>query len=290
MKKKLLIIGSKGMAGHVIYHYFKALPDFEVVDVSRNNDFFTSTYTIDVSNTTALQTIFIKEKPFAVINCVGILNKDAEDHPDKSIFFNAYLPHFLAREGKENNFKLIHISTDCVFNGEKGDYTEADAKDGFGFYAQSKALGEVSYGPHLTIRTSIVGPELKDTGIGLYHWFMQQSDPITGYTQAFWGGITTLELAKAIRAALEQELTGLIHLTNGVKISKFALLNLFKSVFKTDDKTISPYEGKVTDKSLQSIRQDFAYSVPSYERMLAEMSAMMQENKARYQHNYHLDQ
>lgn len=290
MKKKIIIIGSKGMAGHVIYHYFKALPGFEVIDISRSDDFFTSTYTIDVSDTATLRAIFDQEKPTVVINCVGILNKDAEDHPDKAIFFNAYLPHFLAKAGLEKNFKLIHISTDCVFSGEKGDYIEEDAKDGEGFYAQSKALGEVGYGQHLTIRTSIIGPELKRSGIGLYHWFMQQSGMITGYTKAFWGGVTTPELARAIEAAVEQNITGLIHLTNGRKISKFDLLHIFKSVFKTEDITVRPYEGKVTDKSLRSIRQDFAYTVPSYEQMVLDMATMMQENKARYRHNYQLEQ
>lgn len=288
MKKKILIIGSKGMAGHVLYHYFKALPDFEVVDISRSNDFFTSTYTIDVNDTVALSNIFEQEKPFAVINGVGILNKDAEDHPDKAIFFNSYLPHFLAKEGAKNNFKLIHISTDCVFNGEKGDYIESDTKNGYGFYAQSKALGEVDYGQHLTIRTSIIGPELKNTGIGLYHWFMKQSGTITGYTKAFWGGVTTLELAKAVEAALRQNITGLIHLTNGNKIAKFDLLNVFEAVFKTANKNIIPYEGKIVDKSLKSTRHDFDYSVASYEEMVTDMHTMMQENEERYRENYNL--
>ena len=278
------------MAGHVIYHYFKTLPDFEVVDISRSNDFFASTYTADANDTTTLAAIFAREKPFAVINCVGILNQDAEDNPHKAIFFNAYLPHFLAKEGTEKNFKLIHISTDCVFSGEKGGYTEQDVKDGIGFYAQSKALGEVDYGQHLTIRTSIIGPELKDTGIGLYHWFMQQSGTITGYTNAFWGGVTTLELAKAIEATMEQNITGLIHLTNGHKISKFELLEIFQAVFKTGDKSVLPYAGKITDKSLRSIRQDFAYFVLPYEQMVQAMYTMMQANRARYRHNYKLDQ
>ncbi len=286
MKKKIIIIGSKGMAGHVIYHYFKALPAFEVVDLARNNDFFASTYNIDINDTAMLSSILEQEKPFAVVNCIGILNKDAEDNPEKAIFFNSYLPHFLAKEGTKNNFKLIHISTDCVFNGEKGDYIETDVKDGIGFYAQSKALGEVTYRHHLTIRTSIIGPELKDTGIGLYHWFMQQSGTITGYTKAFWGGVTTLELARAVEATIEQNVTGLIHLTNGHKISKFDLLNIFKSVFKTEDKTVMPYEGKVVDKSLLSTRQDFNYSVPSYEQMVLDMYVMMQKNQERYLANY----
>lgn len=285
---KIIIIGSKGMAGHVIYHYFKSHSDFEVIDISRNNDFFISNYTLDVTDLNKLKTLFDKETPFAVINCIGVLNKDAEDNPDKAIFLNSYFPHFLARQGTEKKFKLIHISTDCVFNGQKGSYTEGDFKDGIGFYAQSKALGEVSYDKHLTIRTSIIGPELKENGIGLFHWFMKQSGLVNGYTNAIWGGVTTLELSKAIHAILRQNIQGLIHLTNGDKISKFELISLFKEEFNTTDKIISAYNEKNVDKSLQSTREDFNYFVPSYNQMIHDINLMMRENKDMYMHNYNI--
>lgn len=288
MKKKIIIIGSKGMAGHVVYNYFKALPDFDVVDISRNDDVFASNYNVDVTDTNALKIIFEKEQPTVVVNCIGVLNKDAEDNPDKAIFLNTYFPHFLAREGTNKGFKLIHISTDCVFNGKKGSYTEGDVKDGFGFYAQSKALGEVDYGAHLTVRTSIIGPELKANGIGLFHWFMQQKGAIGGYTQAIWGGVTTFELAKYIRFALEQNTTGLMHLTNGEKISKYDLLSVIKNIFNTTRTTINASEGKHVDKSLISTRQDFTYNVPSYHQMIVEMHDLMQKNKANYQYNYNI--
>ena len=288
MRKKIIIIGSKGMAGHVMYNYFKALPDFDVIDISRNDDVFASNYKIDVTNTNALKTIFDKEQPTVVVNCIGVLNQDAENNPDKAIFLNTYFPHFLAKEGTCRGFKLVHISTDCVFNGKKGTYTEGDLKDGFGFYAQSKALGEVDYDVHLTIRTSIIGPELKSNGIGLFHWFMQQSGAISGYTKAIWGGVTTFELAKAVHSLLEQQTTGLIHLTNGYKISKFDLLSIIKNAFNANDVDINATEGKHVDKSLISTRQDFTYSVPSYHQMVLEMHDLMQKNKANYQHNYNI--
>jgi len=131
-----------------------------------------------------------------------------------AVWFNSYFPQLLASFGKKYNFKLIHISTDCVFSGKEGGYKEDSFKNGIGFYAQSKALGEVVNSKDLTFRTSIVGPELKPDGIGLFHWFMNQAGAISGFTEVFWTGVTTIELAKAINEAIIQELTGLYHLTN----------------------------------------------------------------------------
>jgi len=280
--KRLLIIGSKGMAGHVIYNYFKAKKGFEVIDVSRNDDYFTSDFHCDISDTKSLSEILDKSQPDFVINCIGILNDDAESHPDKAIFYNSYFPHYLAGEGIKNNFKLIHISTDCVFSGSKGSYEENDEKDGKGFYAKSKALGEVTYEPHLTIRTSIIGPELKDDGIGLFNWFMNQQGNVKGYDQAFWGGVTTLELAKAIEEYIDSELTGLVHLTNNVRISKYELLSIIKKVFEREDLLIHADHEKKVDKSLISTRSDVKNIVPGYEEMINELYDMMSQRSEVY--------
>src|SRR4051794_32625536 len=109
MRKKIILIGSKGMAGHVILHYFRSLSNFEIIDIARNDGISKSSYNLDVTNFSALKEIFVKERPDVVINCIGVLNKDAEDHPDKAILLNSYLPHFVANAGIELNFKLIHI-------------------------------------------------------------------------------------------------------------------------------------------------------------------------------------
>ena len=233
--KKVVIIGSKGMAGHILYNYFRENTAFDVVDIARGVDFHTPAYQLDVTDFKDLEQIFKTEKPDVVINCIGVLNKDAEDHPDKAVLLNSYFPHFLARSGNENEFKVIHISTDCVFNGKKGGYTELSEKDGVGFYAETKSLGEVNYGKHLTLRTSIIGPELKCNGIGLFHWFMQQHGTIKGYRQAYWTGVTTLELTKAIIAAINQNIFGLHNLVNEEKINKYDLTTLFKQVFEKNE-------------------------------------------------------
>jgi dTDP-4-dehydrorhamnose reductase len=280
--KKILIIGSKGMAGHVIYNYFKENTDFNVIDIARGSDFHKSTHQIDVTDFEALLHVLKVEKPDVVVNCIGILNKDAEDNPDKAILLNSYFPHFLAKAGETIGFKLIHISTDCVFNGKKGGYAEDSIKDGIGFYAQSKAMGEVSYGNHLTLRTSIIGPELNPHGIGLFHWFMLQKGSIKGYRQAYWSGITTLELAKAIAEAIVQDISGLHHLVNGEKINKYELTGLFNFIFRENELIIEPFDGYQVDKSLVKTNHSFNYAVPSYEDMLSELKVWMEKHKDIY--------
>lgn len=283
--KKILIIGSKGMAGHVIYYYLKESGQFNVVDISRDDQFFKSSYKIDITQFDKLKIILNEERPDVVINCIGILNKDAEDHPEKAILLNSYLPHFLASEGNKNEFKLVHISTDCVFSGKKGGYTESSVKDGIGFYAQSKAIGEVDYGNHLTIRTSIVGPELKVSGIGLFHWFMQQQGEIDGYTKAFWTGVTTFELAKAIVSSIDQNINGIHHLVNENKISKYDLLHLFQEHFQKDGINFTPFNDYEIDKSLLKTKPGFNHIVPSYPLMIEEIKTWITEHRAIYDYN-----
>ena len=276
--RKVLIIGSKGMAGHVIYNYFKENTDFDVVDIARGIENHTPTHQVDVTDFATLTALIEGEKPDYVINCIGILNRDAEDNPEKSILLNSYFPHYLAKIGKKIDFKLIHVSTDCVFDGKKGNYTESSLKDGQGFYAETKALGEVIYGNNLTIRTSIIGPELKENGIGLFHWFMLQKGTIKGYTNAYWTGITTIELAKVIIAAIEADITGLHHVVNNSKINKYDLVTLFKNVFKKENIIIEPFDEYKIDKSLIKTNDDFNYTVPSYQTMIGEMSVWIENH------------
>lgn len=280
--RKVFIIGSKGMAGHVIYTFLKEKTDFEIVDVARGLDGHVPSYQIDVTDFKALTEVLEKERPDYIINCIGILNRDAEDHPEKAILLNSYFPHFLAKIGETISSKLIHISTDCVFDGKKGSYTEDSIKDGQGFYAETKSLGEVTYRNNLTIRTSIIGPELKQDGIGLFHWFMKQNGPIKGYTNAFWTGITTIELAKAIVASIDEGITGLHHIVNEEKINKFDLVELFKDVFTKKDILIEPYDEYKVDKSLIKTNNSFIYQVPSYKSMVIDMKKWIETHQHFY--------
>lgn len=279
--KKILVIGIKGMAGHVIFRYLKNQESYVVFGIARNIEESDRTFNLDVSETEKLKKILHDGQFDYVINCIGILNKDAEDHPSKAVWFNSYFPHFLEEITKNSNSKVIHISTDCVFNGKKGNYSENDVKDGEGFYAQSKALGELNNSKDLTIRTSIIGPDLNRNGIGLFNWFMAQNGQINGYSSAIWSGVTTLELAKAIDFVITNPVEGLVHLTNGIPINKFDLTNLFKDIWKKDNITINPYDGKVVDKSLQKSNK-LTYEVSGYREMLTEQFEWMKEFSSLY--------
>lgn len=276
--KKILVIGIKGMAGHVVFQSLPLLGEYEVYGVARNVEQTDRIFNLDVSNTAELDKI-ISLQFDVIINCIGILNKDAEDNPHKAVWFNSYFPHYLEAATKNTKTRVISISTDCVFSGKKGGYSENDFKDGEGFYAVSKSLGEINNEKDLTIRTSIIGPELNKDGIGLFHWFMQQKDEVSGYSHAFWSGITTIELAKVLNKAIQQNIKGLIVVAGQGKIDKFSLLNLFNKVFKNNSIVINDNSKYKVDKSMVSIRKDFEYKVPSYEEMLVEMKKWISNSK-----------
>lgn len=282
--KKILIVGIKGMAGHMLFQNLTNLGNYELYGIARNHKESSHIFNLDISDTKSLQNI-IEEKNFdCIVNCIGILNRDAEDNPEKAIWFNSYFPHFLEKITKNIKTKIIHISTDCVFSGKRGGYTENDTKDGVGFYAQSKALGEITNEKDLTIRTSIIGPELNQNGIGLFHWFMMQpaSTVLKGFSLAFWSGITTLELSRTVHEAIQQNITGLIQIAPDNKIDKFSLLKLFNEVFRKNEMNIEANADYNVDKSMISIRKDFNYQVPDYKTMLEEMKGWISEYENQY--------
>ena len=261
------------MAGHVVTRYLESLKKYNIINVSRSR-LDDKTIIVDVKNKKLVKTILINEKPDIVVNCIGLLIKASEEHPDLAIYLNSYFPYYLEKLGKIYNFKLIHLSTDCVFSGEKGNYSETDFKDGRDFYARTKALGEVINDKDLTFRTSIIGPELKKNGTGLFHWFMTQYGKVYGYTKVFWTGVTTLELAKAIDNAIDQDISSLYQLVPEKKISKYDLLNLIKEVWAKPIEILK--DGRiVNDKSLFNNRKDFDYKISDYRTMLVELFEWM---------------
>ncbi len=287
MTKKIIVLGVNGMAGHIIAQGLSSDKACEVVTVARSKSIINPSILMDVSDFSSLRKLIQNANASVIINCIGLLNKTAEDNPDQAILLNSYLPHFLESETKKTNTKVIHISTDCVFSGDEGNYTEKSFKNGKGFYAQSKALGELDNLKDLTFRTSIIGPELNTNGIGLFHWFSQQVGTVNGYTNAYWTGITTIELLNAIKMAIDENLTGLYHLVNEEKITKFNLVNIFNKVF---DKRliIEPYDNYKVDKSLLNTRKDFTFKVKSYQEMIFEMKNWIESNKFLYGHYQNL--
>ena len=272
---KMLVLGGKGMAGHVLTAYL----------TKKHKDvYFTSRdasdphgYVLDVLDTVQLETLIDEVQPDVVINAIGVLNESAEQNEQLAFQINALLPHQLVKLMNRRNGKVVHISSDCVFRGDKGNYTESDQPDSTTVYGKTKALGEVTEFPHLTVRTSIVGPELKEDGIGLLQWFLKQTGEIKGFDQAFWNGVTTLELAKAIDSLIQQETTGLYHLHAPETVSKFELLTLFKEVFQKEDVTIVPSSELKLDRTIVHTRTDASYNVQPYRAMLQELKAWMKE-------------
>lgn len=271
---KILILGGQGMAGHVIAAYFLNKPQYQVFYTSRDRNDPNGIY-LDVTHSKSLEELINTLKPDITINCVGILNEYASHNPTVAFQVNSLLPHQLAKLTERYQGKLIQISTDCVFSGEKGDYAETDFTDGTSIYAQSKQIGEIISDKHLTIRTSIIGPELKENGIGLFLWFMKQKGKIKGYENVLWNGVTTLELAKAIEEMIKNNVTGLYHLGSETKISKFMLLKLFQEVYEKKDVEIIPDDAIVLDRTIKNTRTDFHYPVPSYQEMLLELRDWM---------------
>ena len=279
-KKRILLFGATGMAGHIAYYYLSSLGRYEIIDVVFRTPLTDQSIVVNVTDKNAVAKVVREQKPDIILNCVGVLIKGSKEHPDNAIYINAYFPHQLAVLADEIGAKLIHISTDCVFSGSKGNYTETDFRDADDVYGRSKALGEVINDKDLTLRTSIIGPELKRNGEGLFHWFMNQTGQVNGFQTAIWGGVTTLELAKAIDAAIQQGKVGLIQLSNGIGISKYDLLHLFKDIWNKDIE-ILPYDGNGIDKSI-ACSTKFDYEIPSYKQMLVEQYQWMQNHKELY--------
>jgi len=279
-KKKVLILGSTGMLGHQVVNYFLKFDDYNVIDIAFRSKLREETIISDVTDKTAFEKVVTKLKPDFIVNCIGVLIHGSSN-VENAIYLNAYLPHQLKKISKNIGAKLIHISTDCVFSGDKGGYIESDVKDGKGVYSQTKILGEIEDDANLTLRTSIIGPELKGNGEGLFHWFMSQQGDITGFTRAIWSGVTTLELVKAIKWSIESDITGLYHVTNNSSISKYELLKLFQKYTKKDI-DIKSVDGKNIDKSFINTRLLMNYQIPSYDEMISDMVSLIVNNRALY--------
>lgn len=278
---KILVLGAAGMAGHTVALYFKE-QGHEVYVFSRRSFPYCSWIEGDAFDTQHLKNVIISGNYDAVINCIGLLNQFADSAPEKAIYINSFLPHQIVSWLKRSHTRLIQMSTDCVFAGNTGPYDEKSFPDGRSYYDRTKALGEVNDDKNLTFRNSIIGPDINENGIGLFHWFMQQHDTINGFTRAIWTGVTTLTLAKAMEKALICRLTGLYNLVNNDSINKFDLLCLFNKYFRNNKLVINPSEKLVLDKTLVCKRTDFDFVVPSYEQMIIEMKEWVDEHKNLY--------
>ena len=276
---KLLILGSDGMLGHVVKIYFEE-KGYDVVCTTRRDD--KSELYFNITNSVSeIEKIIKRVKPDVVINCIGILNKVAEEHKALAILVNSYLPHYLDEISVENNFKLIHVSTDCVFDGKTGNYDEMSIPNETSMYGRTKALGEVINDRSVTLRTSIVGPDINENGIGLFKWFMEQEGKVGGYDKVLWTGITTIWFARCMEMAIENNLVGLHHCVNNDVISKYDLLVLFKKYFNKDI-VINHNPDVESKKTLVRTDKSFDFGIPSYEDMIKDMREWVLNHKEVY--------
>lgn len=275
---KVLVLGGSGMLGHklseILGSRFDTWATFRgspvgVFDPQRRIRGVASENFESVEN--ALTTV----APDVVVNCIGIVKQDAAAKDRyQSIAINSLFPHQLARACRERDIRLIHLSTDCVFSGRRGNYNEDDVPDAEDIYGRTKWLGELDYDHCLTIRTSMIGRELKGSH-GLIEWFLsQRGKRVRGFKRAIFSGFTTIALSETIGniIANEDNLHGVWHVAAD-PINKFDLLSMVKQAFQVDIE-IEPDESFVCDRSLDDsrFRARTGFTPPSWEQMIDRMA------------------
>ena len=262
--KKILILGASSMIGHQLYNFLKKknLKVFGTLRENKKKNSFLYNYD-PLKNFIKINQLVKKIKPDFIINTIGIIK------------YRKQIKNF------ENNIRLIHLSTDCVFSGEKGNYSEKDIPDSTDLYGVSKKLGEINYQKCLTLRTSFIGFELENK-TGLFEWILtNKNKTLSGFNKAFYNGFTTLELSKIILRLINLNLPieGLYNLSSN-KISKFSLLNLIIKNFKLDKKLIKN-DTFYCDRTLNSKKffKKIKYKVPNWNKMISDMKKLKNDIK-----------
>ena len=284
---KFFICGCNGMAGHTISLYLQE-QGHEVYGFDLQESKLIKSFAGNAFDTETIARVITEGKYDTIINCIGVLNQFAENNHALAAFLNSYFPHFLAKTTDGTDTQVIHMTTDCVFSGKKGSYTEHDLRDGETFYDRSKALGELEDDKNLSLRNSIVGADINPKGIGLLNWFMNNTTGehpvVNGYTKAMWTGQCTYQLAKTMEVAAKERAHGLVNAVPDTDISKYELLKLFNKFLRGGRVQINPVEGVNADKSLKRTNWDFNYRIPDYEQMVAEMAEWIFKHKELYSH------
>lgn len=280
MKTKVLVMGAGGMLGHTLMATLtQESKAFDVWGTLRNKSASTILnqekliFDLDALCDQSLLTAVNSIRPDVIVNCIGLIKQSPQaDDSALTIALNALLPHRLKKLCDAAAIRLIHISTDCVFSGDRGLYSESDKPDATDLYGRSKLLGELN-GDALTIRTSIIGPELKGH-YGLFDWYVKnQGQTVKGFTQAYFSGLTTVELSRTIARIIESfpDLKGLYHVS-GERIDKYSLLHMIKSEYKIQTE-IKADNSLVIDRSLDDshFRQTTGLQSKNWSDMLQEM-------------------
>lgn len=261
MSKRVLVLGATGMLGASIFRGLGSSQKWKVTGTVRDRnagrkviESVPNADVVDGVDALQFKTVsgaIIKTSPDIVINCIGVVRQiENIEQSEVSIELNSLFPHKVARVCSSVGARLIHFSTDCVFTGDKGGYQEDDFKDASDLYGRSKALGEVSKAPHLTLRTSIIGHEI-NTNHSLIDWYLSQQDPVKGYRQAFFSGLPTVVISQLLdQNILDSDCSGVLHLS-AAPINKFELLSLVRSIYGKGA-AITPCDEYKVNKTLNS--------------------------------------
>jgi dTDP-4-dehydrorhamnose reductase len=283
---KIMVLGGAGMLGHKMFQVlrersadvFCTVREHELeapldrVELLQGRDVLQG---VDVTDFWALDAILSAFRPEYVINCVGIIKQRAEAvSPIPSITLNSLLPHKLAQMATQWGGRVIHFSTDCVFSGKRGEYTEEDHSDAEDLYGKTKFLGEVAVANALTLRTSIIGRELTEHR-SLLDWFLAQNKKtIRGYRRVIYSGVTTNYLAELV-ASIIQEHSGLhgLYQVASEPISKYDLLRLLREAYQLDVH-IEPDDLEVSDRSMRCdrLREVIGYKCPPWPALARQLA------------------
>lgn len=296
-KERILILGITGMLGHTLFKEMNKNEYFDVFGTTRNKigleNFFSNEEltrirdNVDADNFETVIRAIAAVQPTIIINCIGIIKQlPISNDPLTAITVNAQLPHRISLVARSANARLIHISTDCVFNGKRGGYSESDPSDAEDLYGRTKFLGEVDYPHCITLRTSIIGHELK-TNFSLVDWFMSQENEVKGFTKAIYSGFPTIEIAHIISDFIipNKKLSGLYHISSE-PISKYDLLTIIQKVYNKQIQ-IHPSDDFVLDRSMNSNRftQATGYISPSWAILVEKMYTHVM-NDAAYKNKF----
>lgn len=285
---RILILGGTGMLGHALWQHFSLHLKDTFVTIRRSRKEYESyglfngdnvMDSVDANDFVMLTDIMKRIKPDFILNCIGITKRRKEaEMAVQTISLNALFPHRLVEWGRNNSAKVVNFSTDCVFDGVEGNYTEDSRPNAKDMYGKTKALGEIKGENALTLRSSFIGTELGG-GTELLEWFLSQKGIVKGFKNAIYSGLTTIELSRIVENILINypRMIGLYNISSD-PINKYDLLMLIKEKMQLNMKIV-PDEIFHCDRSLDSskFRKEFDYAPPSWDAMIDELSGVLKK-------------
>lgn len=267
---RVAVFGSNGMAGHIVVRYLREC-GHDVITVAKNDSDLLCNVEDFQQVTSTLSKLYNCD---FIINCVGLLVKNSIDRPDRAAVINSWFPHYLEYWYKNTQTRIVHLSTDCVFDGSQGNYRENDVHTEMNAYGSSKSLGELNNKKDVTFRMSILGPEIKPDGTSLLHWITTTKETkLNGFVDAMWNGITTLQLAKCIEKYIKNPtITGVHHVVNNdYSINKFDLLCLINDVYGLGKTIVKSTGPKIANKVLIDTKGEIDWEIPNYRTQLIQL-------------------